>query len=94
LADDFKYVTSNGKVVTKTEFLAKLKTLKYDTVTFEDVKVTALGSTAVAIGVYMARGTDASGRSFDFRERAVDTWVKMPDGQWKCVASVGTPLKM
>jgi ketosteroid isomerase-like protein len=30
----------------------------------------------------------------DVHERFTDTWVKMPNGQWQCVASHGSPVKM
>jgi ketosteroid isomerase-like protein len=94
LAGKFVNITIEGKITSRTEFLAEQKATKYDSVTFDDVKVIAVGSTAVATGIFTAKGTDGSGKPIDVHERSTDTWAKMPNGQWQCVASVSTPLKM
>lgn len=39
------------------------------------------------------KGTDGKGKPMDFTEQFTDTWVKMPKGQWQCVASHGTNIK-
>jgi ketosteroid isomerase-like protein len=72
--------------------LAEYKTTKWESAENTDVKVTAFGDTAIATGVYNGKGTD-SGKPFDVQERWTDTWVKLPNGQWQCVASHGTPIK-
>jgi hypothetical protein len=36
---------------------------------------------------------DPTGKPFDSRERFADTWVKMPDGKWQCVASASATIK-
>jgi ketosteroid isomerase-like protein len=87
LADKFVSTGSDGKVSGKTETLATAKATKYDSADYEDVKVTAFGNTAIATGVFKGKGTDASGKPFESHERWTDTWVKMPNGQWQCVAS-------
>ncbi len=94
LADKFVNTGSDGKVTSKAESLATAKATKYDSAEYEDVKVTVFGDTAIATGVFNAKGTDASGKPLDTHERFTDTWVKMPNGQWQCVASHQSPTKM
>jgi ketosteroid isomerase-like protein len=94
LANKFIITDSDGKVTGKAETLATAKATKYDSADYEDVKVTAFGDTAIATGGFNAKGTDPSGKPLDVHERWTDTWVKMPNGQWQCVASHESPVKM
>ena len=94
LADKFMNTGSDGKVTSKTESLANAKATKYDGVDYDDVKVAVFGDTAIAMGGFEAKGTDASGKPLDVHERWTDTWVKMPNGQWQCVASHQSLVKM
>ena len=94
LADKFISTGSDGKVTGKAETLATAKATKYDSAEYEDVKVTAFGHTAIATGVFKAKGTDASGKPLDTHERWTDTWVKMSNGKWQCVASHESPVKI
>ena len=94
LADKFVNTGSDGKVTGKAESLAAAKATKYDSVAYDDVEVTAFGGTAIATGDFKAKGTDASGKPLDVHERFTDTWVKMPNGQWQCVASHQSLVKM
>ena len=94
LADKFVNTGSDGKVTGKAETLARAKATKYDSADYDDVKVTVFGDTAIATGGFKAKGTDASGKPLDMHERWTDTWVKMPNGQWQCVASHGSPVKV
>jgi ketosteroid isomerase-like protein len=94
LADKFTGTDSEGKVRGKAESLANAKATKYDSVDYDDVKVTAFGDTAIAMGGFKAKGTDASGKPLDVHERWTDTWMKMSNGQWQCVASHSSPVKM
>ena len=93
LADKFIETGSDGKVTSKAESLANAKATKYDSVAYEDLKVTVFGDTAIATGLFTAKGTDPFGKPLDMRERFTDTWVKMPNGKWQCVASHGSPVK-
>jgi ketosteroid isomerase-like protein len=81
-------------VTSRSESLASAKATKYDSVDYEGVKVTVFGNTAIAIGGFRATGTDPSGKPMDVHEHFTDTWVKMPDGKWQCVASHQSPIKM
>ena len=93
LADKFVSTGSDGKVENKTESVAEAKARKYTSADYENVKVTVFGDTAIAIGAFKAEGTEASGKPFKEHERWTDTWVKMPDGKWQCVATQGTMIK-
>ncbi len=94
LADKIVDTESDGKVMDKTALMAMAKAMKYTNAEYEDVKVTVFGDTAIASGGFKSKGTDASGKPFDTHVRWTDTWVKMPNGQWQCVATQGTPIKM
>jgi uncharacterized protein (TIGR02246 family) len=94
LADKFVSTGSDGKVESKAESLARAKATKYDSVAYEDVKVSVFGDTAIATGGFKAKGTDSLGKPLDVTERWTDTWVKMSNGKWQCVASHSSPVKM
>jgi ketosteroid isomerase-like protein len=94
LADKIADTSSDGKTVDKAGALAMAKAMKYSSAEYYDVKVTAFGNTAVATGGFKGKGTDASGKPFDANERWTDTWLKMPNGKWQCIASQATPVKM
>jgi ketosteroid isomerase-like protein len=87
LADKFVSTGADGKVTGKAETLANAKAAKYDSAAYEDVKVTVFGDTAIATGGFKGKGTDASGKPMDEHVRWTDTWVKMPNGKWQCIAS-------
>lgn len=94
LADKFINTASDGKVTDRTGALASAKATKYDMVDYDDLKVTVFGDTAIATGNFKANGTDPSGKPLDAHERFTDTWVKMRNGKWQCVASHQSPVKM
>ncbi len=94
LADKVVVTEADGKVTGKAETLATYKKTKWESAEYNDVKVTVFGDTAIATGGFKGKGTDASGKPFDVHERWTDTWVKMPNGQWQCVASQTSPVKM
>jgi uncharacterized protein (TIGR02246 family) len=87
LSDKFVATASDGKVTSKSESLASAKATKYASVDYDDLKVTVFGDTAIATGGFTAKGTDPDGKPLDVRERFTDTWMKMADGKWQCVAS-------
>jgi ketosteroid isomerase-like protein len=93
LADKFVNTSTEGVVTPKAETLAIVKSSKYTTAEYIDVKVTVFGDTAIATGIFRGKGTDTSGKPFEANERWTDTWVKMPSGKWQCVASHASPLK-
>jgi uncharacterized protein (TIGR02246 family) len=94
LADKFIETSGEGKVQNKAEAIAQAKTTKYSSADYNDVKVTVYGDAAIATGGFKAKATDENGKTVEINERWTDTWVKMKDGKWQCVASQGTPVKM
>ena len=93
LADKYRETSVDGKVRNKAESLAVARATKYASVEWIDLKVTAFGDTAIATSDYKGKGTDETGKPFDSHSRWTDTWVKMPDGKWQCVASHGTNIE-
>jgi ketosteroid isomerase-like protein len=93
LVDTFVETESSGKVTTtKTDALASAKTYKWSSADYVDVKVVVYGDTAIATGIFKGKGTDASGKAINDTDRFTDTWVKMPNGKWQCVASQDTAI--
>ena len=94
LADNFVNMDSDGSMSNKMQTLDRMKGAKWQTNEISDVKVTVHGNTAIATGSWMGKGTMANGTSVDAHEHWVDTWMKMPNGKWQCVASASAPSKM
>jgi len=93
LADKFVETSRSGKVHNKAEFLAEERATKYSSVEYLDMKVTAFGDTAIATGGLKLQGTGESSKPFDIHIRWTDTWVKMPDGKWQCVATHSSDIE-
>jgi ketosteroid isomerase-like protein len=94
LADRVVITGSEPKVTNKAEALATCKNTKWDKVRLTDMNLTVFGDTVVATGDFKGEGTDASGKSFEVHERWTHAWVKMPSGQWQCVANHTSPVTM
>ena len=92
LDDQIVLINDDGTVQTKAEFLAGVKPDKSQEqqVAPESMSVHVYGNTAVATGVFRAKGVEA-GKPYVRRERFVDTWV-YKGGQWVCVATNATPV--
>ena len=94
LAEKIVDTEADGKVYDRAQLLEIAKKTKYESADYTDLKVTVFGNTAIATGGFKGKGTDPSGKPFDSNIRWTDTWVKMPDGKWQCVATQATPVKM
>jgi Domain of unknown function (DUF4440) len=94
LAEKFVSTGGDGKVTNKTQYQADAKATKTTSAENEDVQVTVFGDTGIATGLWVGKGTDENGKPFDVRVRWTDTWVKMPNGKWQCVATQSTRVKM
>jgi ketosteroid isomerase-like protein len=95
LADNFIETTSEGKIIDgKAATVAASKATKWSSAEYSDVHVRVFGTTAIATGRFIGKGTDDSNKPFDTNERWTDTWVKMPNGKWQCVASHASAVKM
>jgi ketosteroid isomerase-like protein len=93
LAPTFVSLQADGTVMTKAEYLAMISKSQWQVNEVSDLKVQVYGDSAVVTGVWMGKGTDGAGKTFDDKERFADTFVKMADGKWQCVASASSPLK-
>jgi len=93
LADKFVSTGTDGEVTDKSQTLADAKARRYASADYENVRVTVFGNTAIATGGFKGKGTEA-GKPFEENERWTDTWVKMPEGKWQCVASQASPVKL
>jgi ketosteroid isomerase-like protein len=94
LADTIVSTGNDGKVENKAQMLADAKSRKYDSADYEDVHVMVYGNTAIVTGGFKGKGTDPSGKPFNDHDRWTDTWFKMPDGKWQCIATEDTAIKM
>ncbi len=93
LADKFIGIGTDGKISNRAKNLADAKATKFSSVDIEDLHITVVGHTAIAVMVFKAKGTDEKGKPMDINARWADTWVKMPSGAWQCVLSQGSSLK-
>lgn len=90
LADRFINTDADGQVYGKEQLLSNLKGGKWEHNGISDVKVAVFGDVAIATGAWAGKGVDGDGTKIDRRERWTDTWVKMSNGRWQCVASQQT----
>ncbi len=92
LDDRIVLINDDGSIQTKAEFLASVHPAKSQAQQLapESMNVRVFGNTAIATGVFRARGVEA-GKSYVRRERFVDTWVDT-GGKWSCVATNATPV--
>jgi len=92
LDNEIVLINDDGSIQTKAEFLASIKAsnTQEQQVAPESISVRLFGNTAIATGVFRAKGVEG-GKSYVRRERFVDTWV-MKSGKWVCVASNATPV--
>ena len=93
LATDFVSIQSDGTMQTKAQYVANTNKGKWQVSEVSDMKVQVHGNSAVVTGVWTGKGTDGTGKTFDGKERFADTWGKMADGKWQCVASASAPMK-
>jgi ketosteroid isomerase-like protein len=92
LDDRIVLINDDGSIQTKAEFLASVQPAKSQEqqVAPESMKVRVFGNTAIATGVFRAKGVEA-GKPYVRQERFVDTWVNK-GGKWLCVATDATPV--
>ena len=89
LAENYRGVSSKGKVMTKASLLSEIKK---DTDTYTSAKNGKLdvriydGKFAVIMGTSTETGTAKDGKAFKRNYRWTDAWVEH-DGNWQCVAS-------
>jgi len=93
LAETFISTDAEGKVSTKAETLAHLKSgqTKYQTSQVDDMKVSVYGDTAVVNGRWKGKFVEKR-KPVNGTERFTDTYVRQ-NGQWRCVASHSSHIK-
>jgi ketosteroid isomerase-like protein len=92
LAPELVYVGIGGKLMTKSEYLASVRSpSEHPTrVVSESMQVHVFGAAAIVDGVYRESGM-RKGKPYTLRARFIDMWVRRGDG-WVCVASDGTVM--
>jgi ketosteroid isomerase-like protein len=95
LADDFRGVSSKGKVMSKSNLLSEIKkdTDTYTSTKNGKVEVRVFGGQfAVASGISTEVGKAKDGQAFKRSFRWTDVWVLRKD-KWQCVASQAILVK-
>lgn len=95
LADDFRGVSSKGKLMSKSNLLSEIKkdTDVYSVTKNGKIDVRVFGGQfAVATGTSTEEGKDKSGQTFKRSFRWTDVWVLRND-KWLCVASQAMLVK-
>lgn len=94
VANDYRGVSSKGKVLNKSALLAQIKS---DTDTYTSAKNGRMdvrvfdGRFAVVIGTSTEEGKGKDGKAFKRNFRWTDAWVER-NGKWQCVASQAMAL--
>ncbi len=95
LADKVLETSAEGKLISgKDAVVADAKSVTWSSADYTDEKVTVFEHTAIATGMFVGKGTTSAGKAIEERVRYTDTWVKMANGKWMCVASQDTEVKM
>jgi ketosteroid isomerase-like protein len=87
IADSFINTDENGVVSDRATTIAEVKNKesKYESISYDDLKVQAYGDAAVATGIDVIKGT-YKGKDNSGKYAWTDTWVKLA-GRWQCVSS-------
>jgi ketosteroid isomerase-like protein len=87
LDNSLVYVRYDGRLWSKTQYLASLKdsSSHVEQGVNESMVAHIFGGEAVVTGIYRVKGTE-KGKPYSRRERYIDTWVQK-NGTWVCVAS-------
>ena len=91
-ADDYTLVNESGVLTTKAPRLASIKSgeLKFESVSFDDVKIRLYGNTAVAT-YHATFKAQSKGQDIGGQSRVTLTLVKIK-GRWQLVAAQGTRI--
>lgn len=93
LADGFITTNTEGKVQTKAETLARVKSgeVKYQSAKADDFHFYVYGDAAVVSGRWKGKFVE-KGKTVDATERFTDFFIRQ-NGQWRCVASQASAIK-
>jgi ketosteroid isomerase-like protein len=86
------YVDYDGKLLTKAEYLARVKAnnIHMDQIVTEQMNVQMYGNTAIVVGTYRVKGVER-GKPYLRRGRFTDTWTLIKKN-WICIAASTTPI--
>jgi ketosteroid isomerase-like protein len=90
LDDAFVNVDSDGKLQTKADVLAEVRTSTVLQFLTESMAVHLHGNTAIVTGIFLIKGVER-GKPYAQRERFVDTWL-YKNGQWVSIAGLVTRI--
>jgi uncharacterized protein (TIGR02246 family) len=93
LAEEFVEVLPDGSLMDKSQVLDDAKNSKYEMIKISDLKITRFGDTVIVIGTFDAKHSGDGAKPMEDHERYVDTWRKMPDGKWQCIAEGNTAIR-
>jgi hypothetical protein len=91
--DDALVYVEYGKLVSKSEYLVRIKHAQpeSDQIEVDTTSVQIFGQTAIVVGVYAEKQMKGNRRQFQ-RWRFIDTWVYKKNG-WVLVATGASPIK-
>lgn len=92
LDDAAMLADQDGTFRTKSEYLAGLRQSDaiLQRISPESITVIVFEQTAIVVGMYQEKGTDAA-RPYHRRCRFIDTWA-FKNGRWVCIASTATSV--
>jgi ketosteroid isomerase-like protein len=92
MAPEYAQIDDRGRIVTREQVLASFGSGErgWEEVRSDEHDVRVYGNTAVVVGRWRARGTNA-GQPFDYAARYVSVWVRR-GGNWRMVSDQSTPI--
>ena len=93
LADDYRQIQADGRVIGKDELIQSYNSgnRRWEIAESDDYEVRLLGSAALLIGRWRGKGEN-DGEAFDYAARFLAVY-RLNDGEWKLVSDVSVPLE-
>jgi len=86
----FLYVDFDGRLMTKAEVLANVKSASVQQVVTEAMTATLHGNTVVVTGIFRMKGMEG-GKPYLRRGRFIEVWMYQ-NGNWLAISSQATPI--
>ena len=93
LAEGFVSMGSDGSYTSRKDYLAGIKTAKWEISEVSNMKAQVSGNHAIVTGDWRGKGTDPGGKSVDTAEHWIDSFVKSPNGNWQCTSDASATAK-